>query len=185
MRNSCVSWKQLIYPKDNNPVSTKMLKAIQTPEYRLQTNDIISLNIKAIDPELAAIFNTTTINTNAGGKNQLRSEQDIYGDGFTRDSHGNIRMPIIGESNSMGFIRDEVCLKREKEVLETYFKKEANIFVTAKTAGLRFPINGEIPSPGTRTLFQERVTVLEAIANAGDITITGDRKSATSIKQYP
>lgn len=185
MLNSCVSRKQLIYLQDNNPESTKMLKAVQTPEYRLQTNDIISLNIKAIDPELVAIFNTTTINTNAGGNNMLRREQDIYYDGFTVDSHGNIRIPIIGEINIMGFTLDEVRLKIEKELLETYFKKEANIFVTVKMAGLRFTINGEIASPGTRTLFQERVTVLEAIANAGDITITGDRKSVTIIRQYP
>lgn len=185
MLTSCVSRKQLIYLQDNDPAAPKMLKAVQTPEYRLQTNDIITLNIKAIDPELVAIFNTTIVNAGAGVNNQLRRDQDIYYDGFTVDSRGNIRIPIIGEINIMGFTLDEVRLKIEKELLENYFKKEANIFVTVKMVGLRFTINGEIASPGTKTMFQDRVTVLEAIANSGDITITGDRKNVTIIRQYP
>jgi polysaccharide export outer membrane protein len=51
--------------------------------------------------------------------------------------------------------------------------------------GLRFTINGEIGSPGTKTLFQEQVTIMEAIANAGDITITGDRKAVTVMRKTP
>lgn len=181
---SCVSRKQLIYLQDNDQASNKMMKAVLTPEYRLQTNDIITLNIKAIDPELVAIFNPSNTSGTANN-NQLRREQDTYYDGFTLDSRGNIRIPIIGEINIMGFTLDEVRLKIEKELLENYFKKEANIFVTVKMAGLRFTINGEIASPGTKTMFQDRVTVLEAIANSGDITIIGDRKNVTIIRQYP
>ncbi|WP_026978360.1 polysaccharide biosynthesis/export family protein [Flavobacterium tegetincola] len=184
MLTSCVSRKQLIYLQDTSQGAEKMLKPVLTPEYRLQTNDIISLNIKAIDPALVAIFNPSNT-LGASNGNQLRREQDTYYDGFTVDSHGNIRIPIIGEINIMGFTLDEVRLKIEKELLENYFNKEANIFVTVKMAGLRFTINGEIGAPGTKTMYQERVTVLEAIANAGDITIIGDRKNVTIIRQYP
>lgn len=181
---SCVSRKQLIYLQDNDQDAAKMLKSVVTPEYRLQTNDIISLNIKAIDTELVAIFNPSNRNaSNVNNSNQR--EQDAYYDGFTVDSHGNIRIPIIGEMNVMGFTLEEVRVKIEKELLDTYFNKEANIFVTVKMAGLRFTINGEIATPGTKVMFQERVTVLEAIANSGDITLTGDRKKVTIIRQYP
>ncbi len=54
--------------------------------------------------------------------------------------------------------------------MEEYFNKEANIFVTVKLAGLRYTINGEIGSPGTKLLYQDKVTIMEAIANSGDIT---------------
>lgn len=181
---SCVSRKQLVYLQDNDQDAAKMLKTVITPEYRLQTNDVISLNIKAIDPELVAIFNPSNRNA-SDTNNSTRREQDAYYDGFTVDSHGNIRIPIIGEMNVMGFTLDEVRVKIEKELLDTYFNKAANIFVTVKMAGLRFTINGEIGTPGTKTMFQDRVTVLEAIANAGDITLTGDRKKVTIIRQYP
>jgi polysaccharide export outer membrane protein len=50
---------------------------------------------------------------------------------------------------------------------------------------LRYTINGEVASPGTKTLFQEKVTILEAIANSGDITLVGNRKDVVIIRQYP
>ena len=56
----------------------------------------------------------------------------------------------------------------EKKLLEEEFKETANIFVTVKLAGLRFTAYGEVGSPGTTTLYQERVNVFEALANSGD-----------------
>jgi polysaccharide export outer membrane protein len=181
---SCVSRKQLTYLQSNDEAVTRMMKAVPTPEYRLQTNDIISLKIKALKPELVAIFNIADEKA-TGNAAQSRGEQAGYYDGFTVDERGNIRIPMIGEMYVMGSTLDEVRVKIEKELLDNYFNKEANIFVLVKMAGLRFTINGEITSPGTMTMFQEKVTILEAIANRGDITIVGDRKNVTIIRQYP
>jgi polysaccharide export outer membrane protein len=50
---------------------------------------------------------------------------------------------------------------------------------------LRFTINGEIASPGIKTVFQEKLNILEAVAHSGDITITGDRKAVTVMRQTP
>ena len=69
---------------------------------------------------------------------------DLTFEGFSVDDRGNIRIPIIGELNVMGLTLEEVRIKVEKELLENYFNKEANIFVIVKMAGLRFTINGEI-----------------------------------------
>jgi polysaccharide export outer membrane protein len=109
----------------------------------------------------------------------------LYFDGFTVDDHGNIRMPILGDINVIGFTLDEIRVKIEQQLLSDYFNKEANIFVIVKLAGFKYTINGEIGSTGTKTLFQENVTIMEAIANAGDITITGDRKAVTIIRKMP
>ena len=184
MLTSCVSRKQLIYLQSNDDGATRMMKAVPTPEYRLQANDIISIKIKALKPELVAIFNISESTTNANSA-QNRGEEANYFEGFSVDDRGNIRIPIIGELNVMGMTLEEVRIKVEKELLENYFNKEANIFVIVKMAGLRFTINGEINAPGTKTMFQEKVNILEAIANMGDITITGDRKNVTVIRQYP
>lgn len=78
--------------------------------------------------------------------------------------------------NVVGFTLDEVRLQIEKRLLEEYFNKEANIFVTVKLAGLRYTVDGEISAPGTKLLYQEKLTIMEAIANSGDITVTGDGK---------
>ena len=181
MSASCVSRKQLVYLQNNDPGSVSAIKAIPLPEYRLQSNDIISISLKAIDPELVAIFNVSSTLATA----QSRGEQAAYYDGFTVNQQGNIRIPIIGELNVIGQTLDEVRVNIETKLLEQYFNKAANIFVTVKMAGLRFTINGEIGSPGTKNLFQEKVSILEAIANSGDITIIGDRKNVTVMRQYP
>ena len=64
-----------------------------------------------------------------------------------------------------------------------YFKNTNDIFVTVKLAGIRFTVVGEVVSPGTLVLFQNQVNIVEALANAGDITITGNRKKVTVIRK--
>ena len=178
---SCIPTQDLIYLQKKNSVQTETaISAVVTKPYRLQTNDVLSINIKAIDPKLVAIFSTTN-QAELGSK----SESGLYFDGFTVDDHGTIRMPILGEINVMGFTLDEVRTRIETQLLADYFNKEANIFVTVKLAGFRYTINVEVGSTGTKTLFQEHVTILEAIANAGDITLTGNRKAVTIIRQTP
>jgi polysaccharide export outer membrane protein len=177
---SCIPVKDLWYLQDkNNSGEQNTVSAVESKPYRLQVNDILSVNIKAIDPKLVSIFNTTE-STTAG-----KSESALYFDGFTVDDHGNIRMPILGEINVIGYTLEEVRRIIEKKLLEEYFKSEANIFVTVKLAGFRYTINGEVGSTGTKTLFQPHVNVLEAVANAGDITTVGNRKAVMIIRQTP
>jgi len=69
--------------------------------------------------------------------------------------------------------------------LKEQFKETANIFVSVKLTGLRFTVSGEVGSPGSITLFQERVNIFQAIANVGEIPITGNKKDVLIIRQYP
>jgi polysaccharide export outer membrane protein len=168
-----------VYLQDKNSSGEQnTVSAVESKPYRLQVNDVLSIDIKAIDPKLVSIFNTTD---SATGK----TESALYFNGFNVDDHGNIRMPILGEINVIGYTLEEVRVIIEKKLLEEYFKSEANIFVTVKLAGFRYTINGEVASTGTKTLFKEHVNILEAIANAGDITTVGDRKAVTVIRQTP
>lgn len=179
---SCISTKDLTYLQPNQTSksdSIRVAKEVSKP-YRIQTNDILSINIKASDQKLVEIFSTST----EGSNQNQRSPQTLYFNGYTVDDHGNIRMPILGEVNVLGYTADEVRQKIEKQLLEEYFKKEANIFVTVKLAGLRYTINGEIGSPGTNVLYQDRATIMEAIANSGDITTTGNRKEVQIIRKF-
>lgn len=182
---SCIPVKDLVYLQDKESSDNQTtVSSVQSKPYRLQVNDILSVNIKAIDPKLVSIFSSSQ--SSAGGTTSVnKSESGLYFDGFTVDDHGNIRMPILGDINVIGYTLEEVRIKIEKKLLEEYFKAEANIFVTVKLAGFRYTINGEVGSTGTKTLFQEHVNIMEAIANAGDITIVGNRKAVTVIRQTP
>ncbi len=180
---SCVPTEDLIYLQNKNKtIENNTITPVVLKPYRLQTNDVLSISIKAIDPKLVAIFNPIP---QENINNSVQSDQYLYLNGFTVDDHGNIRFPVIGEVNVLGFTLEETRLKIEKQLLAVYFNKEADIFVKVKLAGFRFTINGEVVNPGTKNLFQDKVTVLEAIANAGDITVVGDRKHVTIIRQLP
>ncbi|MBQ0909617.1 polysaccharide biosynthesis/export family protein [Flavobacterium sp. F-328] len=181
MLTSCISTQDLIYLQQKDKSSpTSQITALEGKPYRLQVNDVIRLNIKTIDPKLAQLFST-----NNDGAAASQSEAGLYFDGFTVDDHGNIRIPVLGEMNVIGYTLEEIRVRIEKQLLAEYFNKEANLFVTVKLAGLRFTINGEIGGPGTKTIYQEQVNIMEAIANSGDITITGDRKAVTIIRKTP
>lgn len=180
---SCIPVKDLVYLQDKGTSGNETtVSAVESKPYRLQVNDVLSVDIKAIDPKLVAIFKPSESATLG---NVDKSESGLYFNGFTVDDHGNIRMPILGEINVIGYTLEEVRLKVEKKLQEEYFKVEANIFVTVKLAGFRYTINGEVGSTGTKTLYMEQVNIMEAIANAGDITTVGNRKAVTIIRQTP
>lgn len=177
---SCVPTKDLIYLQNKNDGTNAVVTPSNQKPYRLQTNDLLNIAIRAIDPKLVEIFNPS------GGQNVGSvGEQSNYLNGYSVDDHGNIRLPALGEVNVLGYTTEEVRVKIEKLLYEKYFKNEAGIFVIVKLAGFRYTINGEVGSMGTKTLYQDKVNIMEAIANAGDITITGDRKDVKVIRSFP
>jgi polysaccharide biosynthesis/export protein len=177
---SCVPSKDLIYlqNKENTPIALVTANAVKP--YRLQVSDVLSITISAIDPKLVEIFNTDSSSSQVGV-----NEQSLYYKGYSIDDLGNIRMPILGELNVLAMTTDDVRQKIEKLLAQDHFKKEAAIFVSVKLAGFRYTVNGEIGSPGTKVLNQDKVSILEAIANAGDITVVGNRKDVVIIRQFP
>ena len=179
---SCIPKKDLIYLQEKKGAATEVVTHSNQNPYRLQTNDILNITIKAIDPKLVGIFNNSE---GLGGGIGSASEQSNYFNGYSVDDHGNIRLPILGEMNVLGFTAEEVRIKIEKILLEEYFKEEAGIYVVVKLTGFKYTINGEVGNTGTKTLFQDKVNIMEAIANSGDITITGDRKDVKVIRRFP
>ncbi|WP_310559543.1 polysaccharide biosynthesis/export family protein [Flavobacterium sp.] len=177
---SCISTRDLIYlqNKKGNPSDTPVSEVMLKP-YRLQTNDVLSITIKVDDPKLVAIFNPTNKGETDTGTSSL------YFAGYTVDDHGLIRIPVLGEITAIGYTVEELRLQIEKQLLNEYFKKEANIFVIVRLGGFKYTINGEVGSTGTKYLYQDHVNIMEAIANSGDIALTGDRKAVTIIRQTP
>ncbi len=177
---SCVPTKDLVYlqkKSQNDTIGT--VNPVVAKPYRIQPNDILSITIKANDLKLVEIFKPSNVDERG------RTEAGLYFDGFSVDDHGNIRMPVLGEVSVIGYTLDEVRQRVEKKLLDEYFNKEANIFVTVKLSGLTYTINGEVNSPGSKILYKDKVTIMEAVANAGDITTVGDRHTVMIIRQFP
>lgn len=177
---SCIPNKDLIYLQDyGNKPDGITINEFDAKPYRVQVNDILSINIKASDQKLVEMFNASTQQA------QAQTAQGIYFSGYNVNQHGNIRIPVLGEMNVLGFTLEEIRVAVEKKLTDEYFTTEARIFVTVKLAGFNYTVNGEIGKPGSNILFQEKVTILEAIANSGDINITGNRKEVQILRKRP
>ncbi|MFY0631326.1 MAG: polysaccharide biosynthesis/export family protein [Flavobacteriaceae bacterium] len=183
--SSCVPNKNLIYLQ-GQPVSKKEIHKINDAPYRLQVNDIISIDIKANNQELVAPYLKSSIESNANQVNQASG----YFSGYSVDRYGNIRMRGFGEINVLGYTTKEVRLKVEQKLTEV-IKDSTEFFVDVKLDGIRYTIMGEVGQPGTNVIYQNRVSILEAITNSGDITVTGNRKNvevirttSTGVKKY-
>lgn len=180
MFSACVPINKLTYLQENGITTDSIIVSQSNRKpYRIQINDILMINIKTIDPELTAMFKPSERVQNNN------NEQALFFEGFTVDDHGLIRIPVLGEISAIGKTTEEIRVEIEKKLIDEYFNKEANLFVNVKLAGLRFTINGEVKIPGTNTLFVENATIMDAISNAGDITMTGDRENVIVVRRYP
>lgn len=178
---SCIPQRDLIYLQDKSKTTDSIPSLVeQQKPYRVQINDILNIRIKVLDQNDATIFNPT-------GESELQAspQERAYFDGFTVDLRGNIRIPQLGEFPVLNITVNDIEQIITKQLLEKEFKEFAQVFVTVKLAGLRYTTLGEINSTGSQVLFQERATILEAIANAGDIPVEGNKKAVRILRQYP
>ncbi len=170
---SCIPLKDQIYFQ-GDLTENDSIKKIQDKPYRLQVNDLLDIQIKSSDEKLVALFSSTPTGNNSG-TNQY-TEEALYFKGYTVDKHGNIRLPYLGDINVLGYTTSEVLAKLEKE-FETYFRNPDDVFINVKLAGIRFTVIGEVGRTGTQVLYLNQVSLVQALAAAGDIVITGNRKN--------
>ena len=182
--SSCIPNKKVVYFQDKEE-TLPYDSLIQPPynEYRLLEGDIIDIRVKSKDPTLSDLFLLQQANSN---QNQLmqgaQNGSDIfYLTGYTINSNGDIEIPIIGEVSVVGKTLEEIKPIVRSRIAE-YIKEP---YVEIKLGGVRFTALGEFNRPGRYGILQSDVTIFEAIANAGDLTILADRKHATLIRQYP
>ncbi|QTD39236.1 polysaccharide biosynthesis/export family protein [Polaribacter batillariae] len=174
--SSCVSNKEFSYLQGQPKANTE-IKRINDVPYKLQIDDMVHIIIKSNNQELVAVFKKNENNSsNTATTNQNFSGNANYYSDYSVDNYGNIRVPTLGEVNVLGYTVEEVQKKIENK-LKDFVKEGENIFVAVKLAGIKFTILGEIENPGTRVIYQNKVSILDAIANSGDITDVGNRKA--------
>ena len=171
---SCVPTKDLIY-LSGTPKENKEIHKINTNSYKLQVGDNISIDVTSDNANLVAVFLKSS-----GSLSENTSTPVIY----SIDVNGTIRMPILGEINVLGYTTKEVRVKIE-EKFANYFMKEDSYFVSVKLDGIKYTIMGEISSPGPKVVYQNQLSILDAITFSGDIPISGDKKNVEVIRISP
>lgn len=158
-------------------------------EYLLQYNDVVEINIKTSDPLLNQMLD---INTSGGaggrmmmgGGGGMMSGGDIfYLSGYTITDEGIIELPLLGKFKMVGLNTEQAKALIENELKK--YVRDDDSFVRVRLGGIRYSALGEFARPGKYTVLQNRVTIFEAIANAGDLTVIAKRDNILLIRQYP
>jgi len=139
----------------------------------IRPNDLLSIIVSSQDPESVAIFNPV-----AGSSNALRSSNENLGT-YLVDSKGNIEFPYLGTINIGNKTRIEAVSLLSKGISK--YTKEA--VINLRILNFTISVLGEVQRPGTFTIPDERVTVIEALGLAGDMTIFGERKTVKIIRE--
>lgn len=184
---SCVSNEKIIYLQNlegNDPIAEGELIEYEVPDYRLQYNDIIDVNVQTAQDIIESGFNgRSPMMNNQMGNIAGQTGGDIYYmTGYTVNKDGSIRLPIVGDIQVKDLTLEEARVKIE-ESLREYLKNE--LYVKVKLGGIRYSALGEFRRPSKYVVLQDRMTIFEAIANAGDLSPIAKRDEILLIRQYP
>ena len=187
LMGSCIPNKRITYLQSDGDAKNDSLitiEKVQSP-YRLQIGDVLSIQIQApYDQDVIADF-TKRSGGGGGGNAQQALRGGLYFSGYIIDRRGFIEMPQLGEILAVGET-EEILRDRIKNLLyqKGGFKKTSDLFVSVKLEGLRYTMVGEVSSPGQKVILRDRVSIVEAVADAGGVPITGDLKNVRIIRQY-
>lgn len=173
MFSSCGSRKNMVYFQ---PDSTQINTLYEQHVPKIQPNDILTIVVTAADPKVTAPFNplSTMMSTNLTQQTDLALRPT-----YTVNENGNISFPILGEVHLAGMTRTEAIDKLRRDLSE-YIKDPG---VNINFNNFRVSVLGEVSRPGSFIMPTERVTVLEALGMAGDLTIRGVRENILLIRE--
>jgi polysaccharide biosynthesis/export protein len=184
---SCVPNRKIVYMQDlgSSEVLTQSgeLVPYDVDEYRLQYNDVIDVSMKTNSAELNEILKIDDNQNQIRNMEGLNSGDAFFLSGYTVDSDGFVNMPLVGAIKVVG-----MNVKETKQAIEEKLEKfvlEDNYYVRVRLGGIRYSALGEFARPGKFTVLQNRLTIFEAIANAGDLTTSAKRTSIRLMRQYP
>lgn len=170
---SCTHKKNLVYFQGD------LNKGVESKAYNpvLKTDDLLSITVMDLDAEAVRPFNLPIVNNNQnlGGYAQGNPPPP----GYLIDGDGMIDFPVIGKIKVAGLSRSSV-IDTLKKALKPYL---AHPTVLLRILNYKVTVLGEVRNPGTFTIPNERITLPEALGIAGDLLITGVRKTVLVIRE--
>ena len=146
-------------------------------EIKFKPDDLLTIDVSAIDPEAARPFNLPAVSYNVTSVDLAQGTLKMQT--YLVDKEGNIEFPVIGTIKIGGLSRSEAN-NYLKGILEEYIKDP---IVNIRLANFTITILGEVNKPGTYNLQDEKVSLTEALGFAGDLTIYGERKNVFLIRE--
>lgn len=167
--SSCISKKRIVYLQGNQSVS----EASANYDPIIQNDDRLTIRVSTQEPEAAKPFNIDNINNTSSVVNNTTM-------GYLVDSNGNIDFPVLGTMNVAGYTLEKLkSILIEK--LSVYLKDPV---VNVRLVNFKVTVLGEVGSPGVKTFNSNRVTLLDAIAASGDLTLFGKRNNILLVRDF-
>ena len=148
---------------------------------RLKPLDQVTVVVNSRNPELAKPFNSSSSFNALTGANITGSASENSLQVLTIDERGTITMPILGEIECAGMTRQELAAEIERRIIAGGYLSDPQVNV--RFAELTISILGEVNKPGRYDIKKDQLTILEALALAGDLTIYGNRSDVAVIRE--
>jgi polysaccharide export outer membrane protein len=175
MCTSCASKKNIVYFQDE-PINEDASMA-QPKQLIYKSDDILTINVSAFLPETVAPFNLTVASNNKNNVGGVNGNLQLQT--YLVDYEGNIDFPVLGKIKATGLTRTELTSLLTDRISE--YAKDP--IVNIRLSNFTITIIGEVSNPGTFTIQDERITVLEALGLANDLTIFGKRENVLIIRE--
>lgn len=177
--SSCGSIKNYAYLQNIDSVNLDKTNFLY--DARIMPKDILTITVTSVNQEAATPFNKYSSSTgNMGYMGGGSMGQSMYG--YLVDNEGRIEFPVIGFVPVIGLTKRE-CEKLILDKIKPYFNENEKPLVTVRMASYTVTVLGEVGSPGVIPVAREKVNILEALAQAGDITVYGIRDHVKLIRE--
>lgn len=181
---SCSAPSHVTYFQDLRPGESEQ-KVIAATEIKVRPGDKLSIIVNSRDPQLTQLFNLPYVGQQIGqgavlaNSNVSNTSQGVSG--YTVDEKGMIDFPVLGKIEIAGKNREEIASFIKGELLAKNLVKDP--VVTVEYMNLCISVLGEVAQPGRYSIDRDKVTVLDAISMAGDLTIYGKREKVLVLRE--
>lgn len=165
LMSSCVSTKNITYFQNKDQIDATLSK--QLFDAKIMPKDILQIQVFSMTPEASEPFNLLKGSSAATSSTTSTNQNSVFN--YLVDNDGNINMPIIGKMHLGGLTKNE-AEELIKGKVKPYLAESENVVVHVRMMNYKYAILGGVKSPGMYTTQNEKVSILEAIAQAGDLT---------------
>jgi polysaccharide export outer membrane protein len=171
---SCGSRKDIVYYQGIDGIGSQT--SSNSYEIKIQPDDLLSIIVSAEDQEIAMPFNLQSVSVQSTGRGGSGTQTVQL---YLVDADGCIEFPILGKLKVSGLGRSEVLQILQKKI-GVYIKDP---IINLRLMNFKVSVQGEVTAPGTYSVDSDRLTVIEALSKAGDLTIYGKRNNILIIRE--
>lgn len=171
MMVGCGSSKEVAYWQNIDSISLAASKGLY--DAKIMPKDELTILVQTTDPLTSEPFNLRSTGQTSS-KNQIT--------GYLVDNDGMINLPIVGKIHVAGLTKTE-CEDLIKSKIQPYLARTENPLVSVRTSSYRITVIGEVNKPGVIPVATEKISLIEALAEAGDMTIYGKRDNVLLVRE--